>query len=151
MAKNINDVTTQEWTRGEWTVETWVHSTERPLTVNVLQPTVADLESNKWHHIAVSKSPNAATTYINGEKVLDEYTLEYEIAEHFNTKFYVVKPRGMLGNKDFGWDDMLEWCIKTFGPSQGVWDSSKERWYCNNARFYFRNKKDRDWFVVRFS
>ncbi len=151
MAKNVNDITVQDWTKGEWTVETWMHSTERPLTVNVLQPTASDLEANTWHHIAVSKSASTATTYINGEKVLDEYTLEYEMATHFNTEFYVVKPRGMLGNKDFGWDDMLEWCIKTFGPSQGVWESSEERWYCNNARFYFRNKKDRDWFIVRFS
>jgi len=50
------------------------------------------------------------------------------------------------------WDDMTEWMVKTFGPSawDGVW-TPDQRWYANNAKFWFRNAKDRDWFVLRWS
>ena len=148
MAKNIDDM---NWSAGNWTVETWMHSTERPINANILAPIAADLQENKWHHIAVSKGSGMAQTYVNGEKIDENYTIEYETAEHFDRTYYVVKPRGMLGNRDFGWDDMVDWCVSSFGPSAGVWDSSDERWYCNNARFYFKNEKDRDWFAMRFS
>lgn len=32
----------------------------------------------------------------------------------------------------------------------GVW-TPDQRWYANNAKFWFRNPKDRDWFVLRCS
>jgi len=52
------------------------------------------------------------------------------------------------------WQDMLAWCVETFGPSgteekPGVW-SRDQRWYANNARFLFRNDQDRDWFLLRW-
>ena len=62
--------------------------------------------------------------------------------------FYTVEPIG--GN----WLDMATWCIKTFGSSTDVWDFKMDcvgRWYCNDRKFWFRNAKDRDWFVLRWS
>jgi hypothetical protein len=47
---------------------------------------------------------------------------------------------------------MMEWMINTFGPSavDGVWTPGM-RWYANGAKFWFRNQKDLDWFVLRWS
>jgi hypothetical protein len=53
------------------------------------------------------------------------------------------------------WDDMIGWCVNTFGPSgtekkPGVW-SLNERWYANNAKFFFKDKSDCEWFMLRWS
>lgn len=53
------------------------------------------------------------------------------------------------------WNKMIVWCVKTYGPSgtkdlPGAW-SINERWYANNAKFYFKDKKDCEWFMLRWS
>lgn len=50
------------------------------------------------------------------------------------------------------WNEMMAWMVDTFGPSaqDGVWTPGM-RWYANNSKFWFRNAKDRDWFVLRWS
>ena len=50
------------------------------------------------------------------------------------------------------WDDMTEWMVKTFGPSawNGVW-TPDQRWYANNAKFWFRDEKDLTIFILRWS
>ena len=50
------------------------------------------------------------------------------------------------------WNEMMEWMIKTFGPTahDGVWTPNM-RWYANNAKFWFRNEKDMNWFILRWS
>jgi hypothetical protein len=63
-------------------------------------------------------------------------------------KFYTVEPIG--GN----WLDMETWCIKTFGPSDDVWDFKTVnvgRWYKNDRKFWFRNERDRTLFILRWS
>jgi hypothetical protein len=46
----------------------------------------------------------------------------------------------------------MEWMVNSFGPTHkdGVW-TPNQRWYANNAKFWFRDAKDRDWFVLRWS
>ena len=50
------------------------------------------------------------------------------------------------------WDDMTEWMVKTFGPSawNGVW-TPDQRWYANNAKFWFRDEKDLTMFILRWT
>jgi hypothetical protein len=50
------------------------------------------------------------------------------------------------------WNNMMQWAVDTFGPSSndGVWTPNM-RWYANNAKFWFRNQKDLDWFIMRWS
>jgi len=50
------------------------------------------------------------------------------------------------------WNEMMTWMVDTFGPTahDGVWTPNM-RWYANNSKFWFRNVKDRDWFVLRWS
>lgn len=55
------------------------------------------------------------------------------------------------------WPAMERWCYDTFGEPASVWANHDfiwpecGRWYMNNAKFWFRNQKDRDWFVMKWS
>jgi hypothetical protein len=70
----------------------------------------------------------------------------------YGSRYYTVTPVG--GN----WREMELWCGESFGPgSTEIWqhDMSKApapelRWYMNNSKFWFRNEKDRDWFILRW-
>jgi len=52
------------------------------------------------------------------------------------------------------WNKMIAWCVSVFGPSgtpgaPGVWTPG-DRWYANDAKFWFRDKKDCEWFLLRW-
>lgn len=75
----------------------------------------------------------------------------------FGARYYTVKPNfdwwtgDNVGHR-ITWQEMLEWCIDTYGasPGMGVWEPDG-RWYANNAKFWFRNEIDRTAFVLRWS
>ena len=73
----------------------------------------------------------------------------FELSEGrvYGARYLTVHP-----NNSTQWNEMMAWMVETFGPSahDGVWTPSM-RWYANNAKFWFRNQKDRDWFVLRWS
>ena len=57
------------------------------------------------------------------------------------------------------WHEMEDWCSSAFGPPGGdIWEGSKNnhatkpgaRWYQNNRKFWFRDVKDRDWFLLKW-
>ena len=55
-----------------------------------------------------------------------------------------------------GWNDMMEWCVETFGPTAPIWGESKtpianHRWYANNSKFWFRDEADLTLFILRWS
>ena len=84
---------------------------------------------------------------------LGPYNLKFGEYDFSGTKYYVVQPVGwMHAGDNIQWDAMVAWVVETFGPTpkDGIWTSG-ERWYCNNARFYFKNIKDRDWFVLKWT
>ena len=72
--------------------------------------------------------------------------LIFDIGSIYGARYYTVKPEG------YDWHEIMKWMVETFGPSahDGVWTPGM-RWYANNAKFWFRNQKDRDWFVLRWS
>jgi hypothetical protein len=49
------------------------------------------------------------------------------------------------------WDEMIAWMIETFGPTakDGVFTPG-QRWYVNNAKFWFREEKDLLVFLLRW-
>jgi len=49
------------------------------------------------------------------------------------------------------WKEMEAWMIETLGPTSvdGVWTPDM-RWYMNNSKFWFRDKKDLEWFLLRW-
>lgn len=76
--------------------------------------------------------------------------LQVDVGTVFGTKYYTVEPIG--GN----WLEMETWALETFGPASSVWEgtfTTKDagHWYMNDRRFWFREQKDRDWFILRWS
>jgi hypothetical protein len=69
---------------------------------------------------------------------LDEVTVS-------GTRYLTVHPTNSRN-----WNDMMTWMVDTFGPSDGK-IKSDTRWYSTNARFWFRDEKDRTWFILRWS
>lgn len=92
------------------------------------------------------------------ERLMDDlgpYRLKLSSVEIHDELYYEVKPVGWMHKDELQWNAMITWVVETFGPSgtkenPGVWTAG-ERWYANNARFYFKDIKDRDWFVLRWS
>ena len=85
---------------------------------------------------------------LRGVGYVFEFYLEYGTGRAFGHDSLTVAPM----NAESKWNDMMVWMVKTFGPTakDGVW-TADQRWYANNAKFWFRNAKDRDWFVLRWS
>jgi hypothetical protein len=75
--------------------------------------------------------------------------MAFEISEGtvYGQKYLTVHPTS--GNR---WNEMMDWTVKTFGPSaiDGVW-TPDQRWYANNAKFWFRDAKDLEWFMLKWS
>lgn len=68
----------------------------------------------------------------------------------YGSPYYCVEPIG--GN----WMEMETWCLDTYGNCGSMWDKDKApelnaRWYMNDRRFWFRNEKDRNWFIMKWS
>jgi hypothetical protein len=82
-----------------------------------------------------------------------EYQLVCSTGKVLGKKYLTVQPMGWawLG-ENVEWHDMVAWCVDTFGPTakDGVW-TPDQRWYVNNAKFWFKEAKDRDWFILRWS
>ena len=69
----------------------------------------------------------------------------------YGSRYHTVEPIGG------SWIDMETWCLDTFGDTGSIWAETKnlspephKRWYANNRKFWFKNLKDRDWFVLRW-
>lgn len=83
--------------------------------------------------------------------------LELDEGRIYGARYYTVHPVPYWGlDGDWGnieiWQSMMAWMIDTFGPGpeDGVFTPGA-RWYANNAKFWFRNAEDRDWFLLRWS
>ena len=72
--------------------------------------------------------------------ILDEGTV-------YGQQYLTVHP--ISGNR---WNEMMAWMVGTFGPSaeNGVW-TPDQRWYANNAKFWFRDAKDLEWFMLKWA
>ena len=70
----------------------------------------------------------------------------------YGARYYCVEPVG--GN----WLEMETWCLDTYGSTSSIWKETKsltpeplKRWYMNNRKFWFRNERDRNWFILRWN
>jgi len=71
----------------------------------------------------------------------------------YSEEYYVIAVNGRPTYGDYNvWDDMIAWAVKTFGPTpgDGVWTPGA-RWYVNNAKFWFKDERDREWFLLRWA
>ena len=71
----------------------------------------------------------------------------------YGAKYYTVLPQvpEMYHQIQQTWLDMEKWMTETFGPQpeNGVFTPGA-RWYANDSRFWFRNKEDLEWFILRW-
>lgn len=72
----------------------------------------------------------------------------------FGKQYQIAKPiiNDAAYDHSSTWDNMLYWCIDTFGtaPQHGVWEADG-RWYVNNAKFWFRDQEDFSLFVLKWA
>jgi hypothetical protein len=81
-----------------------------------------------------------------------EYQLVLDEGRVFGSRYYTAQPMGWGFYGDgIEWNDMVAWCVKTFGPTTSVAWEPNQRWYVNNAKFWFRDTKDQLLFVLRWS
>ena len=75
------------------------------------------------------------------------HELELSEGRVYGARYLTVHP-----NNGARWNEMMAWMVFTFGPSSedGVWTPDM-RWYANNSKFWFRDARDRDWFILRWS
>jgi hypothetical protein len=64
----------------------------------------------------------------------------------YGQKYLTVQPMSSVK-----WKEMEAWIVDTLGPTSvdGVWTPDM-RWYMNNSKFWFRDKKDLEWFLLRW-
>ena len=93
-------------------------------------------------------SNNIDRQILKGVGYVFDYYLEHGRGTICGQEYLSVAPM----NAEAQWHDMMEWMVKTFGPTpfDSIW-MPDQRWHVNNAKFWFRDAKDRDWFVLRWS
>lgn len=80
----------------------------------------------------------------------DKITFTCGEVVYYDDIYYTAKPEGWpVMINTLPWDNMMEYCIDTFGTSEGIWVPG-ERWYANSASFYFKNPADRTMFLLRW-
>lgn len=61
------------------------------------------------------------------------------------TEYISVEVDGQFYFGDYpGWLNMIDWAVATFG-------NEPDRWHVSNKRFWFRDKQDVEWFLLRWS
>ena len=72
----------------------------------------------------------------------------------FDARYYTIEPTWAwdVGWYNQYWNDMVAWCVKEYGPTtkDAAWTPGM-RWYVNNAKFWFREKDDLMYFILRWS
>ncbi len=72
----------------------------------------------------------------------------FELSEGrvYGARYLTVHP-----SNGFHWNEMMAWMVSTFGPTaeDGIW-TPDQRWYANNAKFWFRDAKDLEWFLLKW-
>lgn len=71
----------------------------------------------------------------------------FRVEVEFAHGYHVARPVNALDE----WPHMMRWMIDTFGPTakDGIWTPG-QRWYANNARFWFRQEQDLMLFVMKW-
>lgn len=71
----------------------------------------------------------------------------------FGARYWTVHPviDPEWNTEPRAWNEMMAWMVETFGPTakDGVFTPG-QRWYVNNAKFWFRNEQDLLLFLLRW-
>lgn len=78
-----------------------------------------------------------------------EFSIELSTGKVYDQEYHTAAPI----NASKEWPSMMSWMIQTFGPvtaKDGIWTPG-QRWYANNAKFWFKDKRDLMLFVLKWS
>ncbi len=64
---------------------------------------------------------------------------------NFGIPLYKVDAEG------YDFDELNEWCNQTFGPPRIGPGQPECKWFISGGEFYFHEKKNRDWFVLKWT
>ena len=87
---------------------------------------------------------------VMGTRVRPIEDLVLDEGKVFGARYLTVEPIG--GH----WPDMEAWARASFGEPAEIWEAQDfiwpdcGRWYMNDRKFWFREAKDRDWFILRW-
>jgi hypothetical protein len=106
------------------------------------------LEEEILNDVANQLANQIDTQVLKGMGYVFDYYLEHGRGTICGQEYLSVAPI----NAEAQWSDMMEWMVNTFGPTpfDSIW-MPDQRWHVNNAKFWFRDAKDRDWFILRWS
>jgi hypothetical protein len=77
------------------------------------------------------------------------FSIDVDEGTVYDQRYYTAAP--LEAGKE--WPHMMSWMVSTFGPctaEDGIWVPS-QRWYANNARFWFRDQADLTLFLLRWN
>lgn len=87
---------------------------------------------------------------------MTELALVLDEGRVYGARYYTIEPKISWDiDKDWGTYEvyamMEKWCAEIYGPTpeDGVWTPGA-RWYANNERFWFREQKDMEWFILKW-
>ena len=106
------------------------------------------LEDEILNDVAKQLANQIDTQVLKGMGHVFDYYLEHGRGTICGQEYLSVAPM----NAEDQWHDMIAWMVNSFGPTpfDSIW-TADQRWHVNNAKFWFRDAKDRDWFVLRWS
>jgi hypothetical protein len=110
----------------------------------IVQITGRNVGKSHWTNVAVKRLMDDLNSQPIEDLLLSEGTV-------YGSRYYTVEPIGG------SWLEMEAWCYDTFGETGNIWSETKnltpeplQRWYANNRKFWFKEEKDRDWFILRW-
>jgi hypothetical protein len=106
------------------------------------------LEEEILNDVAKQLANQIDTQVLKGMGYVFDYYLEHGRGTICGQEYLSVAPI----NAEAQWSDMMQWMVNTFGPTpfDSIW-MPDQRWHVNNAKFWFRDAKDRDWFILRWT
>jgi hypothetical protein len=107
---------------------------------------VMTLEKTLLKKATQAMSDDIDKQVLKSMSMMFDFCLEHSTGTVFGYEYLTVTPV----NSGSKWHDMVVWMNNTFGPSPDLREANA-RWYVDNGKFWFRDARDRDWFVLKWS
>ncbi len=104
------------------------------------------LEQKLLKKAAQAMSDDIDKQVLKSMGMIFDFYLEHSTGRVYGQEYLTVTP----GNAEGKWYDMVVWMNNTFGPSPDLREANA-RWYADSGKFWFRDARDRDWFVLKWS
>jgi hypothetical protein len=108
---------------------------------------VMTLEQTLLKKAARAMSDDIDKQVLKSMSMIFDFYLEHSTGTVYGQEYLTVAP--IMGSTD-KWHDMVVWMNNTFGPSPDLREANA-RWYVDSGKFWFRDARDRDWFVLKWA